>query len=462
MHLRNLHSPTLHIRDWSVAPGECWAVIGRNGSGKRLLAAALCGELEDMAGDYDLPAGRVRVLSFESQQAFYEEELRQDDSDFMDRLDPGSTVAEILGLETLPAALQFLGLERLMTRGYRLLSSGESRKLLLAQAILAQPDFLILDEPYDSLDTNSKKELDALFASIVAQGDIQLLFLLNTWEEVSTWHSHVAVMEQGRFVAQGLAGTLLDNPDIRSLLAFDAASLPDWPEPLSDNPLPSPLVHLRDGRVRYGDDTIFSGIDLHIEPGDHTLLTGRNGSGKSTLLSLISGDHPQCYGNDLQVLGFQRGSGESIWEVKKRMGIVSPELHRNHRVPGSLLDITVSGFFDSIGLYDSPEKWQIQHAMRWLALVGLENKQHRAFRQVSYGEQRLTLIARALAKQPALLLLDEPTQGLDEVNRHRVMYFLEHLSGQHRSTIVMASHRLDERLALFRYHLHLDDQSEAT
>lgn len=462
MHLRNLHSPALHIEDWAVAPGECWAVVGRNGSGKRLLADALCGELEDMAGDFELPGGRVRILSFEAQQAFYEEELKQDDTDFMDHFDPGSTVAEILGVDKLPAVLQFLGLERLMDRGYRLLSSGESRKVLLARAILKKPDFLILDEPYDSLDTESKQELDALFGGIVARGDTQLLFLLNTWEEVSAWHSHVAVMEQGRIVAQGDAETLLGNADIRSLLAFDAASLPDWPETLSDSPLPSPLVALRDGRVRYGDETIFSGIDLHIEPGDHTLLTGRNGSGKSTLLSLISGDHPQCYGNDLQVLGFQRGSGESIWEVKRRMGIVSPDLHRNHRVPGSLLDITVSGFFDSIGLYDNPEEWQLGHAAHWLALVGLEDKQHQAFRQVSYGEQRLTLIARALAKQPALLLLDEPTQGLDEVNRHRVMYFLEHLSGQRRSTIVMASHRLDERLALFRHHLHLDEQAGTT
>ena len=185
------------------------------------------------------------------------------------------------------------------------------------------------------------------------------------------------------------------------------------------------------------------------------MLTGPNGSGKSTLLDLITGDHPQCYGNTLDVLGFRRGTGESIWEVKKQIGIVSPGLHRNHRVPGSALHIALSGFFDSIGLYDEPSSQQIDHAKQWLALVGLEESVSVPFKQLSYGEQRLVLVARALVKQPALLILDEPTQGLDDINRHRFMYFLEHLSGQQRTTIIMASHRLDERLPLFQHHVDL-------
>src|SRR5690606_8949614 len=182
-----------------------------------------------------------------------------------------------------------------------------------------------------------------------------------------------------------------------------------------------------------------------------------NGSGKSTLLSLITGDHSQCYGNDLQVMGYQRGGGESIWEVKRRLGLVSPALHRDHRVAGSALHIVLSGFFDRIGLYDDPSAAQVAHAKQWLALVGLGEKSGTPFKQLSYGEQRLVLIARALAKQPALLILDEPTQGLDDVNRHRTMYFLEHLSSQQRTTIVMASHRLDERLPLFTRHVHLGE-----
>jgi molybdate transport system ATP-binding protein len=215
------------------------------------------------------------------------------------------------------------------------------------------------------------------------------------------------------------------------------------------------LVKLRAGHVSYGETLIFQNIDLSVTKGSHTLVTGANGSGKSTLLNLITGDHPQCYGNDLQVFGHQRGSGETIWEIKKHIGLVSPGLHRDHRVPGSALHIVLGGFFDSIGLYADVSLIQIQHAKQWLALVGLTALVNTPFKHLSYGEQRLVLIARALVKQPLLLILDEPTQGLDEVNRHRVMYFLEHLSSQTQTTIIMASHRMDEHLPLFTRHLAL-------
>jgi molybdate transport system ATP-binding protein len=155
------------------------------------------------------------------------------------------------------------------------------------------------------------------------------------------------------------------------------------------------------------------------------------------------------------VLGFKRGSGETVWEIKKRIGLVSPGLHRDHRVPGNAIHIVLSGFFDTIGLYDAASEQQVRHARTWLALVGLEEKSDEAFKSLSYGEQRLTLIARALVKQPPLLLLDEPTQGLDEVNRHRLLYFLEHLASQKRSTVVMATHRTDEHLPLFTHHISL-------
>jgi molybdate transport system ATP-binding protein len=152
----------------------------------------------------------------------------------------------------------------------------------------------------------------------------------------------------------------------------------------------------------------------------------------------------------------KRGSGETIWELKRRIGIVSAALHRDHRVPGTALHIVLSGFHDTIGLYDAVTPDQIRHARHWLQLTGMEQKAAIPFKQLSYGEQRLVLIARALVKQPMLLVLDEPTQGLDAVNRLRVMHFLEHLSTQQHTTILMVSHRLDERLPLFSQHVHLD------
>lgn len=455
MLFKDVLTDQLRINHWQIQPGECWAVLGRNGSGKQLLSSLIAGDTTLKDGEITHDFNNIVVLSFEEQQALYEHELEIDDTDFMDHLDPGTTVRDLLGLhQGVPEALAFLNLDRIIDRGYRLLSSGEGRKTLLAQSILRKPDLLILDEPYDSLDIPSRDELQAFFENLL--GTTQLLFLLNNRDEISDWHTHIAIMENGEIIAQGENEHILGNPDINSLLSFDPATLPDWPVDLHQDMPGNPLISLRNGEVRYGDTVIFEHLNLTVNTGEHTLLTGANGSGKSTLLNLFSGDHPQCYGNDLDILGYSRGSGESIWDLKKKMGIVSPGLHRDHRVPGSALQIVLSGFFDTIGLYDDPHADQIEHARHWLALTGLAEKSGVPFKQLSYGEQRLVLVARALVKQPALLLLDEPTQGLDDVNRLRVMYFLEHLSTQHRSTIVMASHRLDERLPFFRHHLDLD------
>lgn len=456
LQIRDLQHPLLRIQEFSIHGGECWAVIGRNGAGKHHLSQLLIGKLDTGQDCLQHRFERICVLSFEAQQALYEKELHDDDSEFMEGQDRGTTVRELLGLRgALPAHLQFLRLEPLLDRGYRMLSSGEARKALLAQALLANPELLVLDEPFDSLDQNAMAHLDEFFAGLTQAGGPALLFLLNTLDEVHSWHSHLAVMDQGELIAAGPAAEMLDDGALRALLSFNPASLPQWPAALPARPIPEVLVELHQGMVRYGDREIFSGIDLRIRRGEHTLLTGPNGCGKSTLLGLITGDHPQCYSNNLSIFGTRRGSGETIWELKRQLGIVSASLHRDHRVSGSALHIVLSGFHDSIGLYDAVTPDQIAHAKCWLQLTGMDAKANIPFRQLSYGEQRLVLIARALVKQPALLILDEPTQGLDAVNRLRVLYFLEHMASQTLTTIVMVSHRLDEHLELFRQHIRL-------
>lgn len=452
MIFQQFQTSNLSIEHWLIESGQCWAVVGRNGSGKKHLAQALLDQ-------QNLPQHKGQnfsLISFEQQQEFYENELKNDDTDFIDRLDPGTTVRSLLNASKNDLdSLKFLNLESILDRGYRLLSSGESRKALLAQALLQNPDYLILDEPYDSLDKQSRNELADFFSNLVQQKDIQLIFLLTDLDEINTWHSHVAILEKGELIARGKQKEIIDNQDLHALLDFDATTLPPWPDALNEFQPPNPIVALNKAKVSYGETLIFKDINMSIKPGEHTLLTGPNGSGKSTLLHLITGDHPQSYGNDIKVLGFKRGSGESIWQLKKQIGIVSPELHRNHRVPGSVLEITLSGFFDSIGLYENTTPIQVEHALHWLNLVGLAKKSSIPFKSLAYGEQRLVLIARALVKQPALLICDEPTQGLDHINRHRFLYFLEQLSSQKLTTVIMASHRDDEHLDLFRHHLKL-------
>ena len=216
------------------------------------------------------------------------------------------------------------------------------------------------------------------------------------------------------------------------------------------------LIALRDGFARFGEKILFEHLDLDIDDGCHTLITGPNGCGKSTLLHIITGDNPKCYANDLRIFGVRRGSGESIWELKRHMGIVSPEIHRNHHIPGTARQVVLSGLFDSIGLYQKASAAQERMALQWLEWIGLPHKATQAFRRLAFAEQRLVLIARALIKLPRLLILDEPTQGLDEDNRHELLRLLEKIAAHQISTILYVSHRKDEHRPFFRRHIRLE------
>jgi molybdate transport system ATP-binding protein len=204
-------------------------------------------------------------------------------------------------------------------------------------------------------------------------------------------------------------------------------------------------VELARGMVRYGDFVVFEGLDFSVHAGEHTLIEGPNGSGKSTLLEMICGDHPQGYSNDLTLFGRRRGSGETVWDIKKNVGLVSPKLHRDYRVGGSVEDAIVSGLYDSIGVYREREPSHRARALAWLEWLGIAVSPDHAFRELSFGEQRMCLIARAAIKVPPLVVLDEPTAGLDADNQARVLELIESLCTQHKSTVLFVTHRADER-----------------
>jgi molybdate transport system ATP-binding protein len=418
------------------APGDgLHLLVGRNGSGKSRAARRLA---ERVAG--------AELLSSEAQQAFYERELAEDDSNFQEAVDSGTTLGELLGEGARRhPLLQAFGLAALWDRGYRLLSSGESRKLLLLRALLAAPSLLVLDEPFDGLDLASRDELAqavleaarALPVLVVGSFRAALLpFPLSAVGEVS-------VIERGAMVFQGSA---------EAWRAHDAARPRHHGTPPVDEgsfyeelDAHVPLVQLERGTVRYGDFTVFEDLDFSVEPGEHTLIEGPNGSGKSTLLEMICGDHPQGYSNALSLFGRRRGSGETIWDIKKNVGLVSPKLHRDYRVGGSVEDAIVSGLFDSIGVYREREPSHAKRALRWLAWLELGVAPGHAFRELSFGEQRLVLIARAAIKVPPLVVLDEPTAGLDADNQARVLELIESLCSQRKSTVLFVTHRADER-----------------
>ena len=196
--------------------------------------------------------------------------------------------------------------------------------------------------------------------------------------------------------------------------------------------------------VRYGSATLLDGVNLTVKEGESWALLGPNGSGKTTLLSLIIGDNPQAYSNDVKVFGRQRGTGESIWELKRRIGWVSPELHTHFDENLCCLEAVESGFQDTVGVYGEVTPAERKKSLTWLARFGLKEFAGQPLFSLSTGLQRMVLLARALAKQPRLLILDEPCQGLDELHRDLFIDTVDGLLRSRQVTAIYVTHRAKE------------------
>lgn len=451
----------LCIDSFEALPTEAWCLVGANRSGIDTFFKLLVGEAPELAAEVQVPQN-LGVVSFSSQQAVFEAELKKDDSDFLDKIDPGTPARAFLNNPEAHADLiAAFALDQSLDKGYRQLSTGQSRKLMLLAELTRGVSCLAVQAPYEGLDSAACAELDKAF-DLCHQRGIQILITVHNAGDVPQWCTHVALIAHGRLVHTGPRDEVLDA--IKTTLA---QKTPDFSASVSDlvpavnAPLPPDtepameLVRLKNGSAGYDGKTVFSGLDLTIRPEDHTLITGPNGCGKSTLLHVITGDHPACYANDLHIFGMRRGSGESIWDIKRHMGIVSPDLHRNYHVPGTTLRCIISGLYDSIGLYNTPTAADEKKARIWLERIGLQDQSDTPFRRLSYADQRLTLIARALIKMPRLLVLDEPTQGLDDTNRKAVLDFLEQVAEERLSTILYVSHRRDEYRDFFTNHVEM-------
>jgi molybdate transport system ATP-binding protein len=458
INVQNFEHEKLTIKNWQLQDNQSGTILGRNGSGKQYINQLLTGTLfPKKCDELTLPSPeKVGLISFEAQQDVYEYALEEEAPDYIDANEVATKARDFLPEDRWndPLINEF-GLSHRLDTKYIHLSTGESRKLLILQKLFSGVDLLVCDNPFDSLDAPSCETLSKALERL-ALNNVSVLLMLSNRQDIPDWCNQLAFIERGQL---SMIGQLNDSETQNQLDALlkptpDETSWPENIKQLSDFKHPY-LVKLNKGTVHYNEVNVFENLDVLIKPLQHTLITGANGSGKSTLMQLITGDCPQCYSNDIQVLGYQRGSGESIWELKKQMGIVSSELHRQYRVNTDILTVVVSGFYDSIGMYQQATAQQINIAKQWLVKIGLTESAKSLFQSLSYGEQRLVLIARALVKSPYLLILDEPTQGLDELNRHRVLNFIEHLATQKHSTMLLVSHRKDEFLQIFKQHIQL-------
>lgn len=447
---------------WTIKPGEHWLIAGANGSGKSALGAALAGDGTLMSGTRDGVPERVAFVSYERQAELIEAERRKDDADIIDVISEGTPVAEIISdvcvdQELGERLIDSLGLRPLLGRAFRKLSTGETRKVMLIRALTSRPELLVLDEPFDGLDHTSLQWLQDHLDSL--SDTVPMVIVLNRLDECPEFVTHIAYVDDGRLVHQ-IERT--DTESMRELhqlvhLQTGALELPgsDPAGGLDELNPHEPLVKLSGATVRYHDNTVFEDLHWTIEPHQHWQVTGPNGSGKTCLLSLITGDHPQCYANDIRVFGYQRGSGESIWQIKQYIGYISTALQWEYRVGTSTRNAIISGFFDSIGLYAKASDLQKELADQWLDLLAMTDRADVPFASLSHGEQRLVLIARAMVKHPPLLILDEPCLGLDDLNRQLVLALIERICAQGTTTVLYVNHRAQDQIKGIDRHLAL-------
>ena len=448
--------------NWTIESNQHWMITGANGSGKSALAAVLAGAGTVLSGTLEGIPAKVGIVSFEAQAEMIAEELKKDDADIMDVIAIGTTVREVLAKDCSDQVLadelvEKFGLTPLLDRAFRKLSTGETRKMLLIKALIGNPDLLILDEPFDGLDVNTLPVLQEYLKTLVNK--VPMILVLNRLDECPDFITDIAYLEKGELRHQ-LSRTdekayaelhqllHLKTTDLEVPATDPAQSLP----PLDES---EPLVRIKNAKIQYGDSIIFKDLDWTIERNQHWQLSGPNGSGKTCLLSLITGDHPQCYVNDIFVFGFQRGSGESIWQIKQYIGYVSTALQWEYKVSVNVRNVIISGFYDSIGLYSKPTDTEVEIAEQWLALLGMSDRGDQPFNKLSYGDQRLLLIARAMVKHPPLLILDEPCLGLDEMNRQLVLALIEKLCAGTQTSVLYVNHHPEDKIAGIDHYIAL-------
>lgn len=456
---------TLQLDALTLNAGDCWAFVGSNGSGKSALARALAGELPLLKGERRCQFARITRLSFEQLQKLVSDEWQRNNTDLLSpgEDDTGRTTAEIIQDEVhdparCAALAQQFGISALLSRRFKYLSTGETRKTLLCQALMSEPDLLILDEPFDGLDVASRCQLAEVLAAL-HQAGFTLVLVLNRFDEIPDFVQFAGVLADCTLTETGEKIALLQQALIAQLAhseRLDGITLPEPDEPsvrrmLSEN---EPRIMLNDGVVSYNDRPILHHLSWRVNPGEHWQIVGPNGAGKSTLLSLITGDHPQGYSNDLTLFGRRRGSGETIWDIKKHIGYVSSSLHLDYRVSTTVRNVILSGYFDSIGIYQAVSDRQHKLVQQWLDILGMDKRTADApFHSLSWGQQRLALIVRALVKHPTLLILDEPLQGLDPLNRQLIRRFVDVLIGEGETQLLFVSHHAEDAPACITHRL---------
>jgi len=294
---------------------------------------------------------------------------------------------------------------------------------------------------------------------------MQLILVTHRLEEITPNITHILCLKNGKIFAQGEYPEALRKIDLDRLygrVVNNSLFLNGMEEERKNRDEKSsvPLVEMRNTTVKYEKKHVLNDFNWTVKDGENWGVVGPNGAGKTTVLSLIVGDNLQAYANDIYLFGRRKGSGESIWEIKKKIGMISSEVQVHYRKQIRTQDVIVSGFFDSIGLYRYATPDQLSEANSWMEKLGIAHLRDRRFDRLSDGEKRLVLLARSMVKHPLLLILDEPCQGLDPANRDIILELIDHIGRSSTTNLIYVTHNADEILPCISHILHLNRYPE--
>jgi len=420
---------------WEINIGTNWVLWGESGSGKTTLAKAIAGQSPAQGSieiDFDalskLPAEVLFVESWyqfknlEGVANFYYQQ-RYTSQQAKDTLTVHAELVHYgkekgLHFDQVEPILEALNFSTFASSQLIELSSGEHKKLQLVKALWLKPQLLIIDQPYTGLDAASRKNLNNLLDKIAGEG-VQLILICND-QELPTCIHHFAAIKDGQIVTAETRGNTPVSFEMHN------REIPDF---LKESPVYASenIVKMVDVNISYGEKQVLKNINWEVKAGEKWLLQGHNGSGKSTLLSLVNGDHPQSYANELYLFGNRRGSGESIWDIKQHIGLISPEFHWYFDATATVWQSIASGFYDTVGLFQQLPYTKSSQVDELVEYFGLTESKNELLTSLPLGKQRLVLLARTIIKNPELLILDEPCQGLDLQQTQRFNQLVDEL-----------------------------------
>jgi molybdate transport system ATP-binding protein len=457
----------------TIKKGENWALIGESGSGKSALLQTIAGRFNVTGGDVkyyffdeflkDHPATdnsvtHQKLIAFveakhhfrnlsNTTDFYYQQRYNSSDSEDALTVDEYLNSIEHIALQNqywdLPKVIATMHLENLLNKKIIKLSNGETKRLRIAAALMKNPALLMLDAPLTGLDVQTRAEFNIILGQIIASG-ITVVMATSPFE-IPDGITDIAVLKDGE-ISRAIKRSEFDAAKfIQS--TNDASDRSKLQALLGSDTLKTPyqfIVKMNRVNIRYGDKVILENIDWQITPGERWALLGPNGAGKSTLLSLINGDNPQAYANDIILFDKKRGTGESIWDIKKKIGFVSPELHQYFPTENSCLQVIESGYYDTLGLFRPSQKAKADTALSWMQALEIDKYARNLLKNVPASVQRLCLLARALIKNPDLLIFDEPCQGMDTHQQQRFKDIVNTICDMSNVTLIYVTHYQQE------------------